>query len=90
MSDTEMNEAVDRIYEELMVLTAKPPERLCPLCGEKLDEIVTSQRVTFLRTLEGPWVKDTIDTLEIALCSMCNGHLSPEQLDELGVPNEIR
>lgn len=69
--------------------------KACPHCGADLGDpdgsifIGTSQTV-IIRVKDGEWVRDTIDGYQTYQCVACNEELTPEELDDLGVPNDIR
>ena len=71
------------------------PAPACPECGvsyadpEQGAYIATSQR-TILQYNDGKWEKDSQDLLEMFQCSECFAELTVEELDNLGVPSEIR
>ena len=68
---------------------------VCPNCGVSFADpnegafIGTSQSVIICYNDE-KWEKDTLDNYETFQCSECHEELSVEELDNLGVPNEIR
>lgn len=66
------------------------PVPKCPNCDEEITEIGTSQRITLARSEDGQWSRETIDHLETFQCLNCFEELSVEELDEIGVPNELR
>lgn len=62
----------------------------CPYCGEELSEIDTS-KIVFLVHKDDKWERE-IDSPDndLFLCPCCMGSLDVEDLDALGVPNELR
>ena len=62
---------------------------VCPYCGEAIDTIHTSRTVN-LKFKDGKWVEEQADHYYTYQCPACSEELNPEDLDKLGVPNEIR
>jgi len=62
---------------------------VCPSCGEKIDTIHTSRTINLIHK-DGKWLEEQADHYCISQCPACSEELSPEELDLMGVPNEIR
>lgn len=62
---------------------------LCPACGGEIDRIFTSRTVHLVYN-HGAWTESQEDKYGTAQCSLCYEEFGPEELDQLGVPNEIR
>lgn len=86
---------IDRIYREVKAVTEEMPALRCPHCGVSFtnqDEgayIGTSASV-ILQLNGRKWERDTLDMYETYQCSNCCEELMPDDLDKLGIPNEIR
>ncbi len=77
-------------YDVLEILHRQPPIPHCPICGNPMtDGIGTSQSI-ILEWHEGKWVRTVLDHYETYQCLACSEELSIDELDKLGVPNEIR
>ena len=61
----------------------------CPKCGQQINTIYTS-RTVHLKHKDGKWVEEQVDHYCTYQCSVCSEELDAEDLDKLGVPNEIR
>ena len=61
----------------------------CPYCHKEIDTIYTS-RTVHLKYKDGKWVEEQVDHYFTAQCPECYEEFSPEDLDKLGVPEEIR
>lgn len=61
----------------------------CPMCHEAIDVIHTSRTVNIVRK-DDKWVEEQADHYCIYQCPSCSEELNPEDLNELGVPEEIR
>ena len=62
---------------------------VCPYCGKDTTLIYTS-RTVHLEYKAGMWVERQADTYQTTQCSECYEEFNGEELDMLGVPNEIR
>ena len=62
---------------------------ICPACGEPIDTIYTSRSV-HLKYKDGKWVEEQDDHYFNYLCPECQDEFSTEELDQLGVPNELK
>lgn len=65
------------------------PVPTCPNCGEAIDLIYTDKNIN-LRLVDGKWQMQIEDTYEVFLCPHCHEELNPDELDKLGVGNELR
>jgi hypothetical protein len=70
-----------------MVMTETAP--LCPSCHKPVERIYTSRTVHIVWK-DGRWVEEQVDHYFTACCCNCYEELSEEELDRLGVPNDIR
>jgi len=61
----------------------------CPHCQKEIDTIFTS-RTVHLKFKDGKWVEEQHDHYCTSQCSLCYEEFGAEDLDKLGVPNEIR
>lgn len=61
----------------------------CPACQQPIDTIFTS-RTVHLKFKDSKWVEEQQDRYCVYACPECLYEFSPEELDQLGVPNEIR
>ena len=62
---------------------------ISPCCHKEVDTIYTS-RTVHLKHKEGKWEEEQYDRYCTYSCPECYEEFSPEDLDKLGVPNEIR
>ena len=62
---------------------------VCPSCGKDITTIHTS-RIVILAYKDGKWVEEQADHYFVSSCPECQDEFSDEELDALGVPNEIR
>jgi len=62
---------------------------VCPMCGKDITTIYTSRSV-HLEYVSGQWVEKQDDHYFTYGCPECAEEFSPEDLDLMGVPNEIR
>ena len=62
---------------------------VCPSCGKDITAIYTS-RTVILAYREGKWQEEQTDRYFTSQCPECFEEFSPEDLDLMGVPNEIR
>ena len=65
------------------------PDMRCPSCGEIVTKLVTDRNVSIVWK-DGQWLKSEDENMGVIQCSHCYEELSPEELDELGVPNSMR
>lgn len=61
----------------------------CPNCFEIIDTIYTSRTVQ-LKFKGGQWVEEQADRYFNSQCPSCQEEFNDEDLDNLGVPQEIR
>ncbi len=61
----------------------------CPNCKKEITQIGTSQVIVLLFK-DGKWVPQTCDKYGIFTCWECGEEFTPEDLDKLGVPDDIR
>ena len=61
----------------------------CPSCHKEIDTIYTS-RTVHLKHKDGNWVEEQADHYFITSCPECTDEFSGEDLDKLGVPEDIR
>lgn len=61
----------------------------CPYCHQEIGTIFTSRTIRINR-VDGRWKEEQHDRYCTYQCSNCYEEFSPEDLDKLGVPNEIR
>ncbi len=80
--------AFSRILEDGMQegFIQLPPT--CPACLLEIDRICTDQR-THLVFAEGKWQREIIP-IDVFSCPNCEAEFGPQDLDLLGVPNELR
>ena len=62
---------------------------VCPSCQKEIDTIYTS-RTVHLKFKDGKWVEEQQDHFYTAACPECYEEFSPEELDQLGVPEDMR
>lgn len=62
---------------------------ISPCCKKEIDTIYTS-RTVHLKFRDGKWVEDQADRYCTYGCPECCEEFGVEDLDKLGVPNEIR
>ena len=62
---------------------------VCPYCGKEIKIIYTS-RTVHLEHKDNAWVEIQEDKYSTSQCSECYEEFSDDELDILGVPNEIR
>jgi len=62
---------------------------VCPYCGKNITTIHTS-RTVILTYKDGKWVEEMADHYFTTQCPECQEEFNDEELDALGVPNEIR
>ena len=62
---------------------------VCPMCTKEIGRIFTSRTVQLVWK-EGKWVEEQQDHYFISACPECYEEFSPDELDKLGVPEEIR
>ena len=62
---------------------------VCPSCGKDITTIYTS-RTVILAYKDGKWGEEQADHYFTSGCPECSEEFSPEDLDLMGVPNEIR
>ena len=74
------------VVKVIEIIRQKP---ICPMCHKGIDTIYTS-RTVHLKFKDGKWVEEQVDHYFTAQCPECIEEFSPEDLDKLGVPNEIR
>jgi len=74
------------IVKVVQIISQQP---VCSSCGKAIDRIFTSRTVHLVYN-HGKWVESQEDKYGISQCSECYEEFSDEELDELGVPNEIR
>jgi len=70
-----------------MVMAKTAP--LCPNCHKPVERIYTS-RTVHLVWKDGKWVEEQQDHYYTYCCGNCSEEFSAEELDQLGVPEEIR
>jgi hypothetical protein len=70
-----------------MVTTQLAP--LCPACHKPVERIYTSRTVHIIWK-DGRWVEEQQDHYNTYSCCNCYEEFSTEELDRLGVPEEIR
>jgi len=61
----------------------------CPMCHEEIGTIHTSRTVNLV-LVNGQWREEQADHYNTYHCEACTEEFGPEDLDALGVPNEIR
>jgi len=61
----------------------------CPYCHKEIGTIFTSRSV-HLNFVDGKWVEEQADHYCTYQCLECYEEFGAEDLDKLGVPNEIR
>ncbi|GAJ10442.1 unnamed protein product, partial [marine sediment metagenome] len=61
----------------------------CPNCHKDIDTIYTS-RTVHLTLVNDKWVEEQVDRYCTYGCPECGEEFSPQELDKLGVPEEIR
>ncbi len=62
---------------------------ISPCCQKEINTIYTS-RTVHLKHKDGKWVEEQADRYCTYQCPECFEEFSDEELDKLGVPNEIR
>lgn len=62
---------------------------ISPCCQKEIDTIYTS-RTVYLKFKGGKWVEEQADRYCTYGCPECGEEFSPEDLDKLGVPNDLR
>jgi len=62
---------------------------VCPYCSEEITTLYSSPRRNLVWQ-DGKWVVDISDYEVAIVCSACYEELGPEDLNKLGVPNELR
>ncbi len=67
---------------------ALPPR--CPLCEAQMDAGIGTSQKNIIDWQDGRWVKDVEDMYDIYQCLNCYEELSVDDLDKLGVPNDVR
>ena len=70
-----------------MIMAKMAP--LCPSCQKPVERIYTSRTVHIVWE-NGRWVEEQVDHYFTASCGNCYEEFSEEELDQLGVPNDIR
>lgn len=61
----------------------------CPICNKQVDCVLTDIQVHIYYE-DGIWVRRENSGDNIFECSKCHEEFSPEDLDALGIPNEVR
>jgi len=91
---TDLEKVVNSIAEGDDLSTAlqkHEPEPTCPHCGDPVVAIGTSISIQLVRDeATGKWSRDEIDYHETYQCLNCYEEFSLDDLDNFGVPNEIR
>lgn len=62
---------------------------VCPYCGKEVHTIYTSRTVHLVH-VNDEWKEEQVDRYCTYQCPECYEELSPDDLDKMGVPNEIR
>lgn len=72
------------------VEVSEDDNRRCPYCGDTIDHLYTSKQIILQRAEDGTWAEVAVDQYETNQCPNCYEELQSDDLDTLGVPNEIR
>ena len=72
---------------KLLAIIRKTP--VCPYCNQEIDTIFTSRTVN-LKHKDGRWVEEQADHYYTYQCPACSEELLGEDLNDLGVPEELR
>lgn len=89
---SELENVVNSIAEGDDLSTAlrkHEPAPTCPYCGQEVHTIYTS-RTIHINRVNGEWREEQYDHYCTFQCSNCYEEFGAEDLDKLGVPNEIR
>ena len=62
---------------------------VCPYCSQDIATLYCSIRRYLVRN-DKNWDVDILDDETVIACSTCYEELGPKDLDELGVPSELR